>query len=205
MKNTALQTAPPDIDSLITTVRGQKVILDADLARVYGVPTKALNQAVKRNSARFPADFLFKLTTEETEELNRSQFVTGSQKHRDPRFTPRAFTEHGAMMAANVLNSPKAAQMSVFVVRAFVKMRGMLTDTRELARKLAALEQELKGRLDVHEAAIVEFLQRIMKVLDPPPPLPEPPPAEIGFHVKEDAVLYRVRRKHRSGISRKAL
>ena len=91
------------------------------------------------------------------------------------RTLPYAFTEHGAIMAANVLNSARAAQMSVFVVRAFVKMRSLLTDTHELARKLAALEQELKARLDVHEAAIVEFLQRIMKILDPPPPPPEPP------------------------------
>ena len=98
-------------------------------------------------------------------------------------------------MAANVLNSPRAAQMSVFVVRAFVRMRSLLTDTRELARKLAALEQELKARLDVHEVAIVDFLQRIMKILDPPPPPPEPPPPEIGFHVKEDAVPYRTKRK----------
>ena len=98
-------------------------------------------------------------------------------------------------MAANVLNSPQAAQMSVFVVRAFVKMRSLLTDTRELARKLAALEQELKARLDVHEAAIVEFLQHIMKILDPPPPPPEPSPPEIGFHVKEDAVPYRIKRR----------
>ena len=108
---------------------------------------------------------------------------------------PRAFTEHGAIMAANVLNSPRAAQMSVFVVRAFVRMRSMLTDTRELARKLAALEQELKARLDVHEVAIVDFLQRIMKILDPPPPPPEPPPPEIGFHVKEEALPYRTRKR----------
>ena len=108
---------------------------------------------------------------------------------------PRAFTEHGAIMAANVLNSQRAVDMSVFVVRAFVKMRSLLTDTRELARKLAALEQELKGRLDVHEAAIVEFMQRIMKILDPPPPPPEPPSPQIGFHVKEDDVPYRIKRR----------
>jgi hypothetical protein len=85
--------------------------------------------------------------------------------------------------------------MSVFVVRAFVKMRSVFTDTRELARKLAALEQELKARLDVHEVAIVEFLQRIMKILDPPPAPPEPPTPEIGFHVKEDAVPYRIKKR----------
>jgi hypothetical protein len=192
---TALAVVGSDVDSLIVEVRGQKVILDADLARIYGVPTKVLNQAVKRNGARFPEDFLFRLTAKDTERLNRPQIVTGSQKHRDPRFPPYAFTEHGAIMAANVLNSAQAAQMSVFVVRAFVKMRTALTDTRELARKLAAVESELKSRLDVHEAVIVDVLQRIMKILDPPPPPPEPPLPEIGFHVKEDAVPYRIKKR----------
>jgi hypothetical protein len=201
--------APPDIDALITTVRGQKVILDAELARIYGVPTKALNQAVKRNRDKFPEDFLFRLTPQEAQEArqplrapavpevmpNGSQIVTGSQKHRDPRHLPYAFTEHGAIMAANVLNSARATQMSVFVVRAFVKMRSAFKDSRELARKLALLEHEIKTRLDVHEVAIVEILQQIMKILDPPPPPPEPPAPEIGFHVREDAVPYRIRRK----------
>ena len=100
-------------------------------------------------------------------------------------------------MAANVLNSARAAQMSVFVVRAFVKMRSTLTDTRELARKLPALEPELKSRLDVHEAAIVDVLQRIMEILAPPPTPTGPPPPEIGFQVKEDPVPYRVNRKSR--------
>ena len=127
MNRAKLQLVPADIDPLIVEVRGQKVILDADLARVYGVPTKALNQAVKRNSARFPEDFLFKLTVEEIEELNRSQIVTGSQKHRDPRFVPSAFSEHGAIMAANILNSPRAVQMSVFVVRASAPLRRVTT------------------------------------------------------------------------------
>ena len=146
----------------IFTIRGEKVILDADLAAIYGVATKVLNQAAKRNADKFPADFMFRLSKDEVEELrrsrsqsvtgsgtgldvtqgidgravsgNRSQSVTGSQKHRDPRFLPYAFTEHGAIMAATVLNSPRAVQMSVFVVRAFVRMRAALTDTRELAR-----------------------------------------------------------------------
>ena len=86
------------------------------------------------------------------------------------------------IMAANILNSPQAVQMSVFVVRAFIKMRGLLTDTRELSRKLASLEKELKGRLDSHETAIIDVLQRIMALLDPPPPPPEPPKRELGFH-----------------------
>jgi len=111
------------------------------------------------------------------------------------KYLPDAFTEHGAIMVANVLRSPQATQMSVFVVRAFVKMRSAFTDTRQLARTLAALESELKSRLDVHEAAIVDILQRIMRILDPPPPPPLPPAPEIGFHVKENEVPYRVGRR----------
>ena len=98
-------------------------------------------------------------------------------------------------MAANVLNTPQAIQMSVFVVRAFVKMPSAFGDSRELARKLALLEEELKIRLNIHEAAIVEILQRVMSILDPPPQPPGPPAPEIGFHIKEDAVPYRVSRK----------
>jgi hypothetical protein len=131
------------VEPLIRVIRGERVILDADLARLYGVPTKALNQAVKRNADRFPPDFMFQLTRAEADAL-RSQFVTlksGRGRHR--KYLPNAFTEHGAIMAANVLNSPQAVQMSVFVVRAFIKMRGVLSDTRALARKLADLEAEL--------------------------------------------------------------
>src|SRR5438270_8980290 len=116
-----------------------------------------------------------------------------SRRGQHRKYVPFVFTEHGALQTANVLNSAQAVQMSVFVVRAFVKMRGALSDTRELAKKLAALEQELKGRLDIHEAAIVEVLQRIMRILDPPPAPPEPPRPQIGF--REDSIPYRVRRR----------
>ena len=201
MKTTKPALPPPSVESLIVTLRGQKVILDADLARIYGVPTRALNQAVKRNLGRFPLDFLFRATAEELDGM-RSQFViasdrsqTGTASKRNVRHLPYAFTEHGAIMAANVLNSARAVEMSVFVVRAFVKMRSAFSDSRELAQKLVLLEQELKIRLNVHEAVIVDVLQRIMKILDPPPPPPVLPPPEIGFHVKEDAVPYRTRRK----------
>jgi len=193
MKRKSCLRPLPDIGTAILTVRGERVILDADLAATYGATTKRLNEQVKRNADRFPPDFSFQLTAEE-----KAEVVANCDHLARLKFSPvlpRAFTEHGAIMAANVLNSPRAAQMSVFVVRAFVRMRSMLTDTRELARKLAALEQELKARLDVHEVAIVDFLQRIMKILDPPPPPPVPPPPEIGFHVKEDAVPYRTKRK----------
>ncbi|MFI5336373.1 MAG: ORF6N domain-containing protein [Opitutales bacterium] len=179
----SIQPAPlPVIEGAIHMVRGERVILDADLAKLYGVGTKALNQAVKRNRDKFPSDFLLQLTSQELFALNRSQFVTGSrQRHRDPRSRTFAFTEHGAIMAANLLNSPQAIQMSVFVVRAFVKMRGLLTDTRELAHKLALLEKEITSRLDSHELAITDVLRHIMRLLDPPPP-PEIPPKEMGFH-----------------------
>jgi hypothetical protein len=172
------------ISSRIPTIRGKKVILDFDLAEIYDVPTKALNQAVKRNLLRFPDDFIFQLTAKEIEDLMRSQFVTAYK--RNVRFLPHAFTENGAIMAANVLNSPEAVRMSVFVVRAFVKMRELLGGTKELAKQLAALEKKLTARLDGHEIAIVDVLRRVMEILDPPPPPPEPPRRQIGFHVEPE-------------------
>jgi len=171
------------VEPLIREIRGERVILDTDLARVYGVPTFRFNEAVKRNQERFPADFRFELTSDEAAALT-SQIAMSKPKRGGRRTLPYAFTEHGAIMAANVLNSPQAVQMSVFVVRAFVRMRGLLTDTRALAKKLADLEAELKSRLDIHEAAIVEVLQRVMAILDPPPQQ-EPAKREMGFHVKE--------------------
>lgn len=179
-----VQTQTGDIGSLIRTIRGQKVILDADLAHIYGVPTRALNQAVKRNLERFPDDFIFSLKSEELENL-KSQIVTSSS-HGGRRNLPYAFTENGAIMAANVLNSPQAVRMSVFVVRAFVQMRELLGGTRELAKQLAALEKQLTERLDGHEVAIIEVLQRVMDILDPPPPPPEPPRPQIGFRVEAE-------------------
>lgn len=168
-------------DLHIITVRGQKVILDKDLANIYGVLTKVLNQAIKRNRAKFPVDFMFQLTQAEADarRRSRSQSVTLKRGH-NIKYLPYAFTEHGAIMAATVLNSPRAVQMSVFVVRAFVRMRATLADNRELSQKLAALERELKSRLDVHESAIVDVLHRIMDIIDPPA-LPEPPQKRIGF------------------------
>jgi hypothetical protein len=169
------------ISSRIRTIRGKKVILDFDLAEIYDVPTKALNQAVKRNLTRFPDDFIFQLTAKEIANLMRSQIVTAYK--RNVRFLPYAFTENGAIMAANILNSPEAVRMSVFVVRAFVQMRDLLGSTKELAKQLAALEKKLTARLDGHEVAIVDVLRRVMEILDPPPPPPESPGREIGFHV----------------------
>jgi hypothetical protein len=171
-----------DIAPLIRTIRGQKVILDSDLALIYGVPTRRLNEQVRRNTKRFPSDFLFQLTAVEAGNL-KSQFATSSS-HGGRRTLPYAFTENGAIMAANVLNSPEAVRMSVFVVRAFVKMRELLGGTKELARELASLEKKLTARLDEHEMAIVDVLRRVMDILDPPPlpTAPEPPKRRIGFH-----------------------
>lgn len=180
--NAKTNLVPVDnIGSLIITVRDLKVILDSDLARVCGVPTKRLNEQVSRNARRFPADFMFQLTAQEATAL-RSQFATSNEGRGGRRSLPYAFTENGAIMAANVLNNPSAVRMSVYVVRAFVKMRELLTGTKELARQLTALEEKLTARLDVHESAIVGVLRRIMRILDPPPPPPEPPRPKIGFH-----------------------
>lgn len=184
------------IGDRIITLRGQNVILDADLAEIYGVSTKALNQAVKRNAERFPIDFVFKLDADEMDNLHRSRSQTVTLKRgMNFKYPPFAFTEHGAIMAATVLNSPQAVQMSVFVVRAFVAMRATLTDTRELARKLSQLEAEVKARLDTQDAAIVDVLRRFMDIIAPPEaPVEEPPRKRIGFGVKERRAAYRPRR-----------
>jgi hypothetical protein len=181
------------IESVIHSVRGEKVILDVDLARIYGVTTKRLNEQVKRNSRRFPADFAFRLSREELEQLvrqltrseqsgNRSQIATGPQKHRDPRFLPYAFTEHGALMAANVLNSPQAVEMSVVVVRAFVRMRHMLSAHKELTGKLSELER----KIGTHDEQIELIFDAIRQLMAPPTPKKR----KIGFLVKERAARY---------------
>jgi ORF6N domain len=161
------------ITRAILVLRGQRVLLDAELASLYGVTTKRLNEQVKRNAARFPEDFMFRLTRAETEALNRSQIATGSQKHRDPRFPPYVFTEHGAIMAATILSSSRAVEMSVYVVRAFVHLRELLASNTALARKL----NELEGRLKNHDEAITAILSAIRELMNPPPPKRRP----IGF------------------------
>src|SRR5262249_501101 len=168
------------IDAMIHTIRGVRVMLDRDLAKIYGVPTFRFNEAIKRNRDRFPPDFMFELTREQFDCLI-SQNAMSKPGRGGRRTLPYAFTEHGALQAANVLRSQRAVQMSVFVIRAFVKMREALRGTPELARKLTQLEKKLTDRLDIHEAAIVEVLQEVMQILTPPPK-PEPPQRRIGFH-----------------------
>ena len=140
-------------------------MIDSDLAELYGVTTKRLNEQVKRNAARFPEDFMFRLTRPEVEALNRSQIATGSQKHRDPRFLPFAFTEHGAIMAANVLNSARAVEASVYVVRAFVRLREMIASHKDLAAKLNELERKVSS----HDEAIISIVKAIRELMSPPP------------------------------------
>ena len=159
----------------ILIIRGRKVILDADLAALYGVPTKRLNEQVKRNAGRFPDDFAFRMASDEVEALNRSQIAIGSRKHRDPRFPPWAFTEHGALAAAFVLNSPTAIEMSVQVVRAFVRLRELLRTNEDLARRVGMLER----RAIVTEGDV----RKLAAAFERPVPAAEPPASKrrIGF------------------------
>lgn len=152
------------VSSKILILRNQKVILDTDLAELYGVPVKRLNEQLKRNPQRFPRDFLFTLTREEYKHL-RSQNATSSSAHGGRRYLPHAFTEHGAIMAATVLNSKRAIEMSVFVVRAFVQMRQSLVVNQYVVSKLS----ELEARLDNHDAEIQDLVEAIRELLTPLP------------------------------------
>jgi hypothetical protein len=151
------------IAQTIVVLRGQRVILDADLARLYGVTTKRLNEQVRRNTDRFPADFMFQLSDDEARNL-KSHFATSSSGHGGRRKLPLAFTEHGALMAASILNTPTAADVSVHVVRAFVRMREMLSSHVELSAKLRELEQ----RVDTHDEHILAIIDTIAQLLAPP-------------------------------------
>lgn len=171
----------------IYQLRGQKVLLDFDLAALYGVATKVLNQAMKRNRKRFPNDFMFQLSTSETSSLrNWSQFVTSSRKHRGESYRPYAFTEQGVAMLSSVLNSERAVEMNIAIMRAFVRLRQTLETNRELAQKFSELERRV-GKHDEKIAAIIEAIRQLMTP-------PERPRREIGFHVREKAGRYRTRK-----------
>jgi len=175
------------IQRAIYLVRGEKVMLDADLATLYSVTTGNLNKAVQRNRDRFPADFMFQLTTDEAENL-RFQ-IGSSSSYGGRRYLPFAFTEQGAAMLSSVLRSARAVQANIAIMRAFVQLRQVLGSHAELARKLAELEQRIEG----HDAAIQSIFEAIRQIMAPTPA--ERPAREIGFHVKEDAVPYRIRRR----------
>jgi hypothetical protein len=161
-----------NIESKILLIRGQKAMLDADLAELYGVETRALNQAVKRNPERFPEDFMFQLTKAE-----KTEVVTNCDHLAKLKFSPSqpyAFTEHGSIMAASVLNSPRAIEISVHVVRAFVRMRELVADNKELAQKLNQLER----KVGAHDKAIAEIINAIRQLMAPSDPNKKRP---IGF------------------------
>ena len=180
----------------IRWIRGHKVLLDSDLALLYGVATKVLNQAVKRNRERFPDDFMFQLNANETGFLrsqfvtlekgrrtNWSQIVTSSGKHRGKRYRPYAFTEQGIAMLSTVLNSNRAIKVNIAIMRAFVKLRHILESNRELAQKFSELERRV-GKHDDEIAAILEAIRQLMAPS-------EKPRREMGFHVRERAGRYR--------------
>lgn len=184
------------LEPLIVRVRGQRVILDADLARLYGVMTGALNQAVKRNAERFPADFAFLLRPVDVENLKSQIVISSSQAndfinksdnwpqivtsyHGGSRHLPWAFTEHGALMAANVLRSAHAVQMSVFVIRAFVRLREQVAANTAIIKRLA----EIDNTLLQHDTALRDIYQKLLPLLQPPP---EQRKRRIGFIADDD-------------------
>lgn len=171
---TSQKLVPLDqVAGLIRMIRGQKVIIDVDLAALYGVETKRLNEQVRRNMERFPSDFMFQLTSDEIDAM-RSQFATSKNGKGGRTSLPYVFTEHGAIMAASVLNTPLAVEMSIFVVRAFVQMRSLIGSHKELAEKIADLE----SKVGTHDKNISDII-KVLKQLTSPPA--EPTKRKIGF------------------------
>ncbi len=185
-------STPDPLAGRIFSIRGQRVVLDADLARLYGVPTFRFNEAIKRNAEKFPEDFRFQLTREEYAHLMEQSTISGShtadpelvndnssqfamRSRRGARYRPWAFTEHGSLMAATVLNSPAAIKMSLHVVRAFVQMREALASNQAVLRRLAEIDKTLLE----HDAALRTLWGRLRPLLTP---LPEKPAREMGFH-----------------------
>lgn len=181
-----LSLLPPElIETRILFIRAQKVIIDSDLAKLYGVSTKALNQAVKRNCERFPIDFMFELTTDEKMEL-----VTNCDHLKQLKFSstlPKVFTEHGAIMLASVLNSKKAVDASIYIVRAYVRLREVLASHKDLAQKLKELESKMEG----YDGQIKDIIEAINQLLLPP----EKPKRQIGFQIKEPTQKYSSKKK----------
>jgi hypothetical protein len=189
-----------EVASRIRNFRDEKVLLDFDLAVLYGVETRVLNQAVKRNADRFPSDFMFQLSVEETEMISQrvtssagqtvpdsSQIVMSPGKHRGKRYRPYAFSEQGVAMLSSVLNSERAIKVNIAIMRAFVKLRQILDTNRELAKKFSELEQ----RVGKHDEEIDAILEAIRQLMAPP----DRPRREIGFHVREKAPRYRARKR----------
>ena len=189
---TGVMPVAPAVESIslsIAALRGQRVILDSDLAALYGVETKRFNEQVKRNAARFPVDFMFQLTPEESDSL-RSQIATlktGRGQHR--KYLPYVFTEHGAIMAAMVLNSPRAVEVSVYVVRAFVRLREAALQHRDLAQQLSELQDKTESLAMSHDtfsrntrAQLKQVFDALRELMTPP----DPPKRPIGFVKPEE-------------------
>ncbi len=172
-KETSIIIPSEQVENLIFVIRGQKIILDSDLAQLYEVTTRRLNEQVKRNKERFPDDFMFRLCKEEFENL-KSQFATSNSTWGGRRKLPYAFTEHGAIMAASVLNSQRSVQASIYVVRAFVKLRQMLATHKELAHKF----EELERKLQTHDKQIQPLVTAIRELMLPPQTKPK---KQIGY------------------------
>jgi len=176
----------PPIESAILTIRGERVILATDLAAIYGVETKRLNEQVRRNAERFPCDFVFRLSDAEFANLKLQGMVTSDgraalrsqnatlKRGRHAKYPPYAFTEHGAIMAANVLNSPEAVAMGVYVVRAFIRMREHLIANAAILKRLAEIDKTLLE----HDQGLRSIWQKLQPLLQPPP---QPPKRRIGF------------------------
>ena len=179
MAQTKQLTLAPDAGNIarsILVLRGQRVLLDAELADLYGVATKVLLQAVKRNAQRFPEDFMMQLTATEWAAL-RSQFVTSKTGRGGRRYTPYAFTEQGVAMLSSVLSSERAIAVNIEIMRAFVRMRELLSSNKELARRFAQLEARIDKKLAEHDEAITAILSAIRELMNPPVPKRRP----IGF------------------------
>ncbi len=179
---------PEQIEQVILLIRGQRVMLDRDLAALYGVETKNLNKAVLRNLNRFPADFMFQLTLDEAQTCLASRFQFGTLKRgQNIKYLPHVFTQEGVAMLSSVLRSPRAIRVNIAIMRVFVRLRETLALHKELAHKLAELERKIEG----HDSSICTLFDAIRELAAPPARTSR----EIGFHIKEDSLRYRVRRK----------
>jgi hypothetical protein len=179
---------PEQIEQVVLLIRGQRVLLDRDLAALYGVETKNLNKAVQRNRDRFPADFMFELTPDEAQACLASRFQFGTLKRgQNIKYLPHVFTQEGVSMLSSVLRSPRAIQVNIAIMRVFVRLRETLALHKELAHKLAELERKIEG----HDTSIRTLFDAIRELAAPP----ARPHGQIGFHVKEDSVPYRVKGK----------
>jgi hypothetical protein len=182
---------PPQIEQAILLIRGQRVMLDRDLAVMYGVATGNLNKAVRRNLSRFPGDFMFQLTADEADSL---RFQIGSlQKGLHFKYLPFVFTQEGVAMLSGVLKSPRAEQVNIAIMRAFVRLRETLSLHKELTHKLCELERKIEN----HDESIRTLFEAIHQLMLPP----KQPRKEIGFHVKEDSPPYRVKTRRKRWLN----